>query len=375
MLKRLSHYFQNSITYRLPRYGVLYFDHVRGEYIVLKSAITDPNEQERLEETIRKRGSGELRWNDLYAFELMLLKHRGPDDLKSKIQNLRSHYRNVAGDKEFEAYMASDAATASDVNDLDALRADLRDLLNKFFLFYSYMSARERLRKWLLLCSAIMMLVMLVLMAGIISYMQSNEANTDGRSLFFRISTISVVLFAGVTGAFISMQQRLQAAAVGGDPIYTLSTLTHGWLSIFLSPISGAVFAVVLYLFFAGQLLSGTVFPTMMTADAYGECVIAPTPPTPGPTATPSPTTSPSPTASPSPIASPAASPAASPSPSPTPRAVLLANFLRCTGPATGVSYALLVIWCFIAGFAERFVPDALSRLVTNNQPEAQKKS
>jgi hypothetical protein len=37
------------------------------------------------------------------------------------------------------------------------------------------------------------------------------------------------------------------------------------------------------------------------------------------------------------------------------------------TGPASGISYALLIIWSFLAGFAERLVPDTLNRLVQKN--------
>jgi hypothetical protein len=49
--------------------------------------------------------------------------------------------------------------------------------------------------------------------------------------------------------------------------------------------------------------------------------------------------------------------------------AIELTNFILKTGPKDGKAFALLIIWSFIAGFAERFVPDTLMRLV--NQKKA----
>ncbi len=382
----------------LPRYGILYFGHAKGEYKVLATAITDPADREIIAKILAKEEDGTLRWQDVYTFELTLLKYRDACDLKSKLLTLRNHYRSVAGEKEFDAYLASETTTKPEEQNPDVLRCDLRNLLDRFFLTYSFVSARERLRKLLLVWAAALMFVLFVALAIIVGIAQAGADGTSSYQLPFRINTLAVVIFAGIMGAFISMQQRIQSASVDGDVILTLSTLTHGWFGIFISPLTGAIFAVVLYLFFAGGLLSGAVFPTMMTPDSSGACAVAaPSPlPSPSPTAatgsTPSPNGSPSaspaagqasPSTSPSVAAASPASPASnvvptpsvSPSPSPSASAtgaksIDLTAFLLCTGPASGISYALLVIWCFIAGFAERFVPDALNRVVAIGEGE-----
>ena len=92
----------------------------------------------------------------------------------------------------------------------------------------------------------------------------------------------------------------------------------------------------LLFILFAGGILKGSVFPTIETAGTKVEQPAAEG-------------------------ATPAATPAAS--------GILQAeDFLRQTGPKDGISFALLMIWSFIAGFAERLVPDTLNRLVAKTE-------
>jgi hypothetical protein len=237
--------------------------------------------------------------------------------------------------------------------------------------------------------------------------------------------TVGVVLAAGCVGGLMSMLQRIQSAPSEGDALFNLASLTNGWRSIFLAPLTGAVFSVLLFVLFAGGVLKGTVFPDIYTPNAASglgslpqirqtaptstpESTPRPTPkpsPTATPTTTPSPTPSPNatgtssetptPTPSPTPVVTPArrarvpgatplatvakqaeATPTTTPTPSPTAsqtpgtessNSVAFSNFIQHTGPSSGVNYALLIIWSFIAGFAERLVPDTLSKLVTKS--------
>jgi hypothetical protein len=159
--------------------------------------------------------------------------------------------------------------------------------------------------------------------------------------------------------------------------LFNLAALNNGWSGIILSPLYGGIFASLLFVLFAAGILHGSVFPTIHTPKAVSIALPAPTP---TPSASPAPllnvpATS-SPTSSPGPGLS-ANQPEAKATPSsetaPTAQAsnesvLQIKDFLQETGPADGISYALLIIWSFLAGFAERLVPDTLNRLVAKNQ-------
>ncbi len=406
MMTRITETLYEPQLRKLPEYGKLLFDHLSAEYALILAQRPTPEERAEIERIKTARANDALAWKDIYLFEQILVRYLDLNELKRKIKTLRAQFRHIAGAKDYDIYLAAKPPDLETETDEARLRQDCQFLLNEFFLRYALMSAREHMRNNLLKIAALMAVVTIVV-GGVFTYVNFNPTLSDALGWGYGVTTLAVVMFAGIVGALISMQQRIQAAASEGDPIYLFSMLTHGRFGIFLSPISGAVFSVALYLMFTGGLLSGKIFPTITTVGGpanVSSAAAATASPTPKATSTASPAASPpprtsatptaslaaSPTASPSATHSPAASPAmtataapsvaasaaasavatatASPSPAPTPaEPVLLNKFLKDTGPATGMDYALLVIWAFIAGFAERFVPDALNRLVANN--------
>jgi hypothetical protein len=91
------------------------------------------------------------------------------------------------------------------------------------------------------------------------------------------------------------------------DPILTIFELQSGQFSLYLAPLTGAMFALVIFLTFLGQLVSGTVFP-----EIKGDLTAALHP--------------------------------------------------------YSANYGKLLVWSFIVGFAERFVPDTLNSLMARGQ-------
>ena len=196
-------------------------------------------------------------------------------------------------------------------------------------------------------------------------------------------------------GGFVSALQRIQSPITEGDSIYNLSLLFYGSKSVFVAPVTGAIFATLLYLMFAAGILQGTFFPRIYTppTDNKPESSSS-SDPKPTPTPAPDPRPPAANIAGPSSEGDSAANNAVNrngadntagavaPKPDSTeapattnPSQKTVSNkglnvfeFLAKSGPVDGQAYALLIIWCFIAGFAERFVPDALDRLISNSK-------
>ena len=105
----ISRTFQ-SLPKRLPAYGVLYLDHLRGEFALARARISDKQDVDRLAEIEQRRvaGAGDvLTWNDVHVFGLLLLKYLNTDELRVRIQTLRPLFRSIAGQKDYDSYLTS----------------------------------------------------------------------------------------------------------------------------------------------------------------------------------------------------------------------------------------------------------------------------
>lgn len=384
----------------VPDYALLFFDHLYSEYLALKSKIKDPQSVTLLDSLHDKRVNCELTWSDIYTFDLALIDERPLENLVRKAFDARSKYRSIAGQKEYDEYLASKppdltailikpsalkteheevttsppaivsppAETPAEPGVVGAaeleivqriLRADIRYLLSKFYLYYAMLPMREGVREQLTNRAVKMTLFILIAIAllavvslGGLNYFLSG-GNFDavfGLTGVFGITVGSVAL-AGIVGGCVSMLQRIQSAPTEGDALFNLAALTNGWRGVSLSPLYGAIFASLLFVLFAAGILEGSVFPKIETV---GSEKTQPAVTTPATTNT----------------AGEVAAPTATPTPNATQRVGVLQvkDFLKETGPKDGVSFALLMIWSFIAGFAERLVPDTLNRLVAKTE-------
>ncbi|HEX8558524.1 MAG TPA: hypothetical protein VF668_10495 [Pyrinomonadaceae bacterium] len=419
-----------------------------------------------------RRRQNEIDWNDLYLLELLLADARPVGALRAKVLSVRRDYRSVAGQVEYDEYLAGKPKNLLDppdphnppdqhANYEQLLREDLKDLLCRLFKRYAILPVRESRLKRLTIYASLFCGLFLLILIGFILSMDAGDppadarapagqnaaraaagganansnagasaraagagggGETGGRTRWPSIA-LFVVLVSGAMGGFVSALQRIQSSPTDGDSMYNLAMLYHGSYAVFVAPLTGAIFGILLYMMFTGNVLKGRFFPVIYTpgtsaatqrnlADAGSA----------GATNTNNSNANNSnannqnagagntnagnangatnvngatntnagnantgnanagnannvnsggnmnaggggdagdvdeggvETAS------------ATPAPTPAPTASLgVRDFLYKSGPAGGEDYALLIIWSFIAGFAERFVPDSLNRLI-----------
>jgi hypothetical protein len=424
---------EECLQTKVPDYALLFFDHLYSEYLALKLNINRPELTTLFESIHEKYKRGELTWSDIYAFDLALVDVRPPENLIRKAYDARSKYRSIAGQKEYDEYLASkppdlaaillkrdalkpdddqnvitsppmsppiivsppaEEPTGSDPlqnieNVLRLLRADIRYLLDKVYLYYAMLPLRECLRDQLT-SQAVRVTVLCFISFGIVlaltfgvgrGFLQNWQETINRAALGL---TIGAVVFFGVLGGCVSMLQRIQSVPTEGDALFNVAAITNGWRGLSLSPLYGGIFATLLFIMFAAGILQGSIFPKIKTAKGSEILVNVQE-------AAKSSTPTPTPTPAPAPGAAPTSSAAESPQPTATPAdtqktgvvrindfepptdtqktgVLQLKDFLTGTGPDDGVSFALLMIWSFIAGFAERLVPDTLNRLVTKTE-------
>jgi len=132
-------------------------------------------------------------------------------------------------------------------------------------------------------------------------------------------TTLTMVVMAGVLGATFSLIRRAQTPAMDGDSMRNVQNLAAADTYFFLTPLTGAIGALVLYAFFCGGLLEGTLFPKIACPPGI-------------------------------------------------PQPMRFMDFLLNADPVSWPDQGKVLVWCFIAGFAERLVPDAIDRLTSAAQ-------
>ena len=294
----------------VPTYAWSYFDHLVAVYVMLNKA------DSRADVVIKKSRErpDDLTWGDIFMLEGVVFSLEPDEMVERTAWVLRERFREIANPAVYEKYIASAVPVeAGTPAKMALLRADLRRVLDILHWYYSLIPIRDRLRKSLTVTCLVMVLGYTLILAAILIW--CNWHNADF------LAMLSTVLYCGIMGGFVSSQRRMQSIPNEEDPLISAFGLDNAGYYLWLSPLLGAIFAVVLGAMFTAGLLKGTLFPDFYIAPGGAH------------------------------------------------EGLSFFHFTWSTLPKSGEEYAKLFVWAFIAGFAERLVPDSLDRLASKMSP------
>ncbi len=303
--RRLGVYLNLRDPPNVPPYGWSYFDHLVAVYVTLNSP------DGRADAVIKKSHDrpDDLTWGDIFLLENVIFSLQPADVVARSAWILRERFREIAGSSVYDKYIASSIPVNTDTPEkLSLLKADLTRVMDVLHWYYSLIPVRERIRKSLTTSCMGMIVIytaVLALFLGLYCY----PYKADFLAMF------ACVVYSGIVGGFVSSQRRMQNIPSDGDPLISVFGLANADYYLWLSPLLGSIFAVVLTLLFIGGLLKGTIFPDFHLVQDEKEHWIP-----------------------------------------------FFSSMLNAL-PKTSEEYGKLFIWAFLAGFAERLVPDSLDRL------------
>jgi hypothetical protein len=296
--------FEHSV---LPSYGTVYLNQLVGEFESLKGRSVNDCACQLAQQIVDKARSGsDITWGDTYSLEKAVLVMLPDIEVHQRLWCLEARYRDAVGNSTaYDTYIKVDAAHLSPES-IEHARARLDNLIHELYRLYTVIACREEMRSKLsktAMYIAVCLLVVVIVCIGLFRKFDSP------------LIPFAIVFAAGAIGGAVSFERRVQSLPSRGESLGDLVELSGG-SGIYLSPFTGGIFAIVLYLLFAAGLADGVLFPKL------------------GGTA-----------------------PARS-----------LSEFASNIQPMMTQDWGKLLIWSFIAGFAERFVPDTLDRLIARSE-------
>ncbi len=303
--------FQHSL---LPGFGTNYLDHLIGEFESLKGASADKSACISGQRIVDKANGGErLTWGETYILERAVFLMLPITELRQRLWCVEARYRDAVGDSTaYDSYLKVEAPKLNPEGDEHA-RARLDNLIRELYRLYTVIDCRQNMRTSLSKKATFFTLGSLVVLILLTLTRVRHYPDTW-------LVPFATVFAAGAMGGAVSFIRRLQSLPNRGESLGDLVELTGG-AGEYFSPMAGGLFAILLCILFSAGLVSGPLFPALK----------------------------------------------------PTPTNVTTAccrsisEFVSRIHPLGVQAWGKLLIWSFIAGFAERFVPDTLDHLIARS--------
>jgi hypothetical protein len=323
-------------TAELPKVGISYYRYLCNELTMLQEV--DPQWIEGktaiYDRALKLKDLTKPTWDDLHMLARYLLALTPNQVLARTGVRIREQYRELATEEEFKTYLQynppdpgklaqsphegqPEPPAGGQFPDYTALRNELEYLLGLIYWKYRVIPLREAARTRFAIDCATFQFIFVLFISIIYAvpyFILIPRKNWDVGDF-----TLLVVMVLGTMGAYTSVQYKVQTLPYTGDPISRIVTFESGRISLFFGIIFGSIFAVMAYCLFMSGAVGGSFFPVFGEANHSGS------------------------------------------------QAGSLYDFLTKVDPETTKDYGKLFVWSFVAGFAERLIPDTLNRLIEMN--------
>jgi hypothetical protein len=282
----------------------------------------------QIEENLKSKNKAEFIANDfadyVHNLNLLLISILPIFHLEANIWNVREEYHGHVDEKTYKLftdsyahnYILKNSSGLNDDFDLklyeSRLRTEYKNLVNEIRRARLFAQNVEKTRNYLMdevkitylklsIVPAIIILLYIILKSFPFNSLTRNfNNNPEWLDGFSGFVLTASSAIAGATGSLISVLLRIQGVRDNNQLAQNIVAFKYSANAIKFAPLTGFIFAIVLCLLFSGNIISGPLFPD-------------------------------------------------------------LTNWL---GALTNqIITAKLMIWCFIAGFSERLVPDMIDSL------------
>ena len=286
----------------MESYGISYFKQLTTDYLSIPNP--QPNSIQVQLNALVTKPNAPTDWDDVYILERGIIAVAPEPELRARLPFLRSEFQSASTADEFQDYLRTAPPDAQNAP-VDKVRADALALIDQIQWRSITIPFFEELRTHLM-GQIVRATGAYTLFAVLLLVILSHYENTH--NCFHIIAAI----LCGILGGALSTIQRIQSMPSDAGALTNLSSLEGQNYALLASPVVGGTSAALLFYLCAGGILPASVFPALSSVSAQP------------------------------------------------------ANSLQAFVGIEATAYsdaAKLVVWSFVAGFSERFIPDTVSRL------------
>jgi len=191
---------------------------------------------------------------------------------------------------------------ASTPDNPTAQKAEAAELISWIHRHYSLQQLFDAQKRWILFWMFFWFVAAVTVLSAILA------KGSLSKGILFE------EMLAGVIGGYTSSFIRMYKTEPGKDLVASIQTLRNGVAGLIEKPLLGGIFALVLHLLFVSKALTGGMFPLLSIKELGSN-------------------------------------------------SGTFNDWFTGTVVATSADFAKVLLWCFIGGFVERFVPDVLDSM------------